>query len=111
MTNKYEINNQSLDIWTNQKGYPCVTIKHHGKDRAFLLHKLVYETANGPVPDGHEIHHVDGDRGNWSLGNLKVMDKQAHRELHRQARSTEKDNKAGTEKVKNPNQKHPENQP
>lgn len=39
MTKKYEINNQSIDIWTNQKGYPCVTINHDGKDRAFLLHR------------------------------------------------------------------------
>ncbi len=111
MTKKYEIGNQAFDVWTNQKGYPCITVNQNGKDRAFLLHKIIYEATNGPVPDGHEIHHVDGNKANWSPDNLKAMNKQAHRELHRQARSTREDNKAGSKPVKNPNQKHPENQP
>ena len=69
------------------------------------------ETVIGPIPDGHDIHHVDGDKSNWTPDNLKAMDRQAHRELHRQARSTEEDNKAGNKKVKNPNPKRPENTP
>ncbi len=111
MTKKFEINNQSYDIWQNKKGYPCISVREGKKDKAYLLHRIVYETQNGPIPDGHDIHHVDGDKGNWSPGNLKAMDREAHRELHRQSRSTKKDNKAGMNMVRNTNQKHPENTP
>jgi len=107
-SNKYEINNQTFAVWQNKKGYPCITVREGQKEKAYLLHRLVYETEIGPIPAGCDIHHVDGDKSNWTPDNLKAMDRDAHRELHRRARSTEEDNKAGSKVVKNLNQKHPE---
>lgn len=37
------------------------------------LHRLVWETAHGPIPKKHHVHHVDGDRANNALSNLVLM--------------------------------------
>lgn len=34
------------------------------------LHVAVWERAHGPRPDGHHVHHIDGDRANNALLNL-----------------------------------------
>ncbi len=76
----------------------------NGHDKAFLLHKLVWEEAHGPVPQGYELHHLDGDKANWTLDNLKMLDRHTHQKIHRQARSTSISHKAGTKaKDMNPN--------
>jgi len=38
-----------------------------------MKHRLVWEAANGPVPDGHVIVFADGDRSNTGLGNLLLI--------------------------------------
>lgn len=101
MSQLFSEGNQSYPIWFSQKGYACITRRENGKDRAFLLHKIVWEAANGPVPPGHEIHHLDHDKSNWRLENLMAMDRKTHQELHRQARSTNIDNKAGVRDLRN----------
>ena len=104
MTKNIQLNGKTYPVWLNQKGYACVTINENGKDRAYLLHRLVWERENGKVPGGYELHHKDGDKSNWRVENLLPVDKPTHQEIHRQMRSTMKKNKAGTtEKDKNPN--------
>lgn len=75
-------------VWKNKKGYACVVLPVNGHGKAFLLHRVVWEEAHGPVPPGHELHHLDGNRANWNLENLKAMEKEAHQQMHRRARST-----------------------
>jgi hypothetical protein len=82
---EFVMNNKKHPVWLNQKGYACVTINEDGKDRAFLLHRLVWESENGPVPDGLELHHIDHDKSNWSVGNLMAVDRKTHQAMHRQA--------------------------
>ena len=48
------------------------------RHQTFLVHKLVVEAFRGPVPDGCEIHHVDGDKTNNSLPNLAIVDRDTH---------------------------------
>lgn len=36
-------------------------------------HRLVWEAANGPIPDGHVIVFLDGDRLNIALDNLRCV--------------------------------------
>lgn len=73
---------QAYKIWINQDGYPCVTWGRGSGRRPFLLHRLVYLLAVGPIPEGHQIHHVDGDRSNWAPENLKAVTPQVHRAMH-----------------------------
>jgi hypothetical protein len=110
--NNYEhrVGTTSVPVWKNQKGYACVSLTINGRRRAYLLHRLVWETANGPVPDGYDLHHLDHDRANWSIDNLKLVERNAHQQYHRDCRSTEKNKKAGTDVGKKTSPKHgPEN--
>lgn len=42
----------------------------------FPHHRLVYRTFIGPIEDGKEIHHIDGDRTNNRVENLKMVTRQ-----------------------------------
>ena len=95
MCGQFKIDSRLYRIWLNPKGYACVALEVGGKQRAYLLHRLVWEMANGPVPDGHDLHHLDLDRANWRLDNLAVVERSAHQQYHRNLRFTNKNNKAG----------------
>jgi hypothetical protein len=51
------------------------------KDRQ-RLHRAVWESANGPVPEGYVIHHIDGNKGNNALENLEMVTKYEHTRIH-----------------------------
>ena len=38
-----------------------------------FLHRAIWETFVGPVPDGYEIDHINGDRLDNRLGNLRCV--------------------------------------
>lgn len=46
------------------------------------LHQAVWESANGPIPDGYEIHHKDRDPGNNAIENLECLTHAEHRKRH-----------------------------
>lgn len=43
----------------------------------FLVHRVVWEAFNGPIPQGYDIDHIDGNPSNNSLNNLQAI---THRE-------------------------------
>lgn len=46
------------------------------------LHRDVWEGAHGPIPDGLEVHHCDGDKEHNSLSNFELLTSAAHGERH-----------------------------
>jgi len=50
------------------------------------LHRMIWEESNGPMPDGHEIHHKDHNPLNNSLDNLECLEKSAHKSYHAKMR-------------------------
>lgn len=46
--------------------------------RRRLLHREVWRTRRGAIPEGHDIHHIDGDPSNNSLSNLECLPKAEH---------------------------------
>lgn len=46
------------------------------------LHQEIWMDANGPIPDGHEIHHKDENPLNNSLSNLECIDRVIHNKEH-----------------------------
>lgn len=46
------------------------------------MHRDVWEFYNGPIPDGHHIHHTDGDRANNRIENLECVCKHEHAKHH-----------------------------
>lgn len=57
------------------KGYRTVSIARPGqrKCRTKLLHSVVAYAFLGPRPDGMQINHKDGDKGNNAAENLEYV--------------------------------------
>jgi hypothetical protein len=65
-------------IWLDKKGYACVWVD--GKTKK--CHVLVWESANGPKPKGHDIHHINENKSDYTLDNLQLMTQEDHQKLH-----------------------------
>lgn len=48
-----------------------------------LLHRVVYEAVHGPIPEGHEVHHIDEDTFNCHPDNLEAIPSFQHRSMHK----------------------------
>ena len=46
------------------------------------LHRMVWEANNGPIPEGYDVHHIDGDRANNDIDNLQLLLGTDHGRLH-----------------------------
>jgi hypothetical protein len=51
-----------------------------------LLHRLVWEDAHGPIPDGYVVHHRDGDSLNNAVDNLELLPRGEHIGHHKKGR-------------------------
>ena len=47
-------------------------------------HRLVWATHNGPIPPGHCVHHLNGDRLDNRIENLECMTEEDHGRLHQE---------------------------
>lgn len=57
----------------DNRGYPIVRLSKEGKYKDLPIHRLV-AIAFIPNPDNKEtVNHIDGDKINWSIGNLEWM--------------------------------------
>lgn len=56
----------------NKKGYAQIGLRLNGVDSWKLVHHLVFEAFVGPIPDGMEINHIDGNKDNNTVGNLEL---------------------------------------
>lgn len=46
------------------------------------LHREIFKDNHGPIPDGHHIHHIDGDPSNNHPSNLEALTPEAHASKH-----------------------------
>ncbi|MDO5818756.1 MAG: HNH endonuclease signature motif containing protein [Methanobrevibacter sp.] len=53
-----------------------------GINQGKLLHRLVYEDAFGPIPEGFCVHHRDNNKENNAPDNLMILSKSHHHKLH-----------------------------
>lgn len=51
-------------------------------DKRKRLHVYVWEYFNGELPKGYNIHHIDGDKSNNDISNLKLLSSSKHNSLH-----------------------------
>lgn len=51
------------------------------------LHIEIWKFANGPLPEGLEVHHSDGDHGNNDPDNLVAISRSEHASFHASIRS------------------------
>ncbi|OYX83649.1 MAG: hypothetical protein B7Y84_18020 [Azorhizobium sp. 32-67-21] len=55
---------------------------HYRHARGKLLHREIYEVHKGPILDGMDVHHVDGNPGNNVPDNLEAMSRSDHTVTH-----------------------------
>lgn len=72
----------------SKRGYLVVKVCIANKQFALSAHRLVWTVVNGPIPDGLDVNHKDGDRTNNSPSNLELLSRgdnhrHAYRELGR----------------------------
>ena len=57
----------------NTDNYLTVLLYKDRKRKRLLIHRLVWQTFNGPIPEGLQINHIDENPQNNSLDNLNLM--------------------------------------
>lgn len=53
--------------------YLSVCLSIHGQVQQKLIHRLVAEAFLGPVPDDHQVDHLDGEKDNNRADNLEYV--------------------------------------
>ena len=61
----------TLKQTVNTQGYSCVSLSRNGKSYMHNVHSLVASAFLGPLPNGQEVRHLDGNRLNNLVDNLK----------------------------------------
>ena len=74
-----QLSNRELIPRDNGNGYPRIRIN----GRHQLIHRLVYETFVGPIPDGMTINHINTIRDDNRLDNLELVSRQENNNKQR----------------------------
>lgn len=64
---------QILKLKKTNDGYLQVQLYKDGKRKYKYLHRLVYETWKGEIPENMQVNHIDEDKSNNRLSNLNLM--------------------------------------
>ena len=70
----------------NKDGYYCINLCKNNKVKGFVLHRLVYEAHNGNIPEGLYIDHIDCNRQNNNIENLRLAtysENQHNKKVHK----------------------------
>ena len=58
---------------TNYNGYKSYRLYKDGVCYSIRINRLYWETLNGEIPDGFEIDHINNNRGDNSIDNLRLV--------------------------------------
>lgn len=68
---------------TNKTGWylSYQIIDNDGNKKTYRIHRLVYEAFKGEIPKGYNIHHIDGNKQNNNLSNLRLLTAKEHQKI------------------------------
>jgi len=81
--------------------YFIVVLYKNGKEKTKQVHRLVFETFIGKLEKGYNIHHIDEDKENNNLDNLKLMSESEHTSFHMKGKNNPMFGKHHSEETKN----------
>lgn len=55
-----------------------------------LLHREIWKSKNGEIPEGHVIHHIDHNKLNNDASNLQCLEKGRHDKHHSNLKNAKK---------------------
>ena len=58
---------------THEKGYYEIHLCKNSKKKIFKLHRLIYEVYYGIIPDKMQVDHIDNNRQNNNIENLRLV--------------------------------------
>lgn len=70
------------------QGYGYITNKGYHRiwdikqKRYRLAHNVIWGNYYGDIPKGMQVHHIDGNKQNNNIENLKLVDSLTHKRLH-----------------------------
>lgn len=75
-------------------------------------HRLIWMVANGcDIPEGYDVHHIDGNKLNNSINNLELVNRFEHNSYHKSGERSPLYGKHQTEehkkKISNSNKNNP----
>lgn len=62
--------------FVNWAGYHYLDFKFFGMRASVLVHRIVYLSKYGAIPDGFEIDHIDRDTHNNKISNLRAVSRE-----------------------------------
>ncbi len=65
--------NKLLAQVEGKRGYLLVTLYKDGRPKNCLVHRLVAASHIGPIPDGWQVNHKDGNKRNNDVANLEIV--------------------------------------
>lgn len=73
-------------------GYYQIAVTNNNLPKRCYVHRLVWEAFNGAIPDGYEIDHIDENKANNSLANLRLVTRHENMQKMRNSNSHVKKN-------------------
>ena len=69
--------------WTrvDEEGYTWMKVRE-GRFGWDMIHRVVWETENGPIPKGKFLRFKDGNKSNWEIDNLMLVDRETNMRLN-----------------------------
>ena len=64
-----------LKLQLHTDGYYLIQLYKNSKPKGFLLHRLIYEAHFGSIPEGLCIDHIDNNRQNNNIENLRLANR------------------------------------
>jgi len=84
----YKLRKTDPEAYKRRSGTPHTTTSGYrrmwdsGTGRCVMEHRAVWECAHGSVPDGHCLHHINGDKQDNALNNLALVTFTEHKRIH-----------------------------
>jgi len=74
--------NKFLKPWLNFYGRPMINASVKCKKRWEFVHRLVYKAWHGPIPEGLDVDHINGDKVDNRASNLRVLTRSENMKSH-----------------------------